>query len=75
MITIPGLALLPAPSKKDDSPIDYETRCIVMDATRAAKMGDPVEKACSYARGSWQHQMWINAYATEKLRLSEVRNG
>lgn len=47
---------------------DYESRVIIYDAARAAKMGDTVDKACSYARGSWQHQLWINAYASEKLR-------
>lgn len=60
-----------------DTPIDYQTRCIVNDATRAAKMGDTVDKACSYARGSWQHQLWLNAYAAEKLRekVEGKRNG
>ncbi|KQP02476.1 hypothetical protein [Pseudorhodoferax sp. Leaf265] len=46
----------------------YEERTIVLDATRAAKMGDAVEKACSHDRGSWQRQFWLNAYASEKLR-------
>ena len=50
----------------------YEERTIVSNATRAAKMGETADKACSHERGSWQHQLWLNAYAIEKLRAKKA---
>lgn len=59
---------------KDTNPDDYQRRCIRMDAERAAKMGETAEKACSYMSTSWQSVAWYEAYAAEKLRLSEARS-
>ena len=51
----------------------YEERAIVNDATRAAKTAEAVDKACSHDRGSWQHQLWLNAYHSERVRLAKER--
>lgn len=59
---------------KDTNPDDYQRRCIRMDAERAAKMGETAEKACSYAPTSWQSREWYDAFATQKLRMSEARS-
>lgn len=40
----------------------YEERCIRFDAERAAKMGEPIEKACSWEKGTWQYAKWMQAY-------------
>lgn len=40
----------------------YEARCIKFDAERAAKMGDPIEKACSWEKGTKQRAWWDAAY-------------
>lgn len=59
-----------------DNAIDYQSRCIKLDAERAAKMGETPARACSYTSTSWQSVAWYDAYAAEKLRLSEgKRNG
>jgi hypothetical protein len=63
VITIPAFAL---PPTIKDSPVAYETRCIVHDATRAARMKDPVKRACSWPAGSAQYALWFATY-TEAL--------
>lgn len=50
----------------EDSPRAYQARCIVFDAERAAKMGTPSFKACSWAMGTPQYDLWVSAY--EKAR-------
>lgn len=40
----------------------YEERCIKFDAERAAKMGEPIEKACSWEKGTAQRGWWEAAY-------------
>jgi len=40
----------------------YENRCINHDAERAAKMGEVPQKACSWAKGSPQHDLWMRVY-------------
>lgn len=40
----------------------YEERCILFDAERAAKMGEPVERACSWEKGTKQRTWWEAAY-------------
>lgn len=40
----------------------YERRCIVLDAERAARSpGDP-SKLCFWAKGTPQHDLWMNTY-------------
>lgn len=56
---------------KDAHPDDYQRRCIRMAAETAAKMGQTPAQACSYTSTSWQSVAWYDAYAAEKLRLSE----
>ncbi|CAN7594349.1 hypothetical protein LJR039_004344 [Pseudorhodoferax sp. LjRoot39] len=50
----------------------YEERAIGMDATRAAKLGETPERACSHEMGTWQHLLWLHIYASEKLRAKEA---
>lgn len=45
---------------------DYETRCINLDAERAARMGEKPEKACSWARGTAQHELWMRVYQSSQ---------
>ena len=40
----------------------YEARCIKFDAERAAKMGEPIERACSWEKGTAQRGWWEAAY-------------
>lgn len=40
----------------------YEERCVKFDAERTAKMGDPIEKACSWEKGTKQRAWWDAAY-------------
>lgn len=40
----------------------YEARCIALDAERAWKMREPLEKALSWPKGSAQHGLWMDAY-------------
>lgn len=40
----------------------YEERCVKFDAERAAKMGEPIERACSWEEGTHQHQHWLDCY-------------
>lgn len=44
----------------------YEARCIRFDAERAAKMGEPIEKACSWEKGTAQRGWWDAAYKAAK---------
>lgn len=54
------------PKPVTDSPVAYESRCIVADAQRAAMMRDPVAKACFWRPGTRQYDLWITTY-TEAL--------
>lgn len=51
----------PKPIK--DSPEAYETRCIVFDAERAAKMDEDPMRACSWPHGSKQYDLWMTVYS------------
>lgn len=42
--------------------LGYEERCIRFDAERAAKMGEPIERACSWGEGSLQRWWWASTY-------------
>ena len=44
----------------------YEARCIAFDAERAAKMGESIEKACSWEKGTKQRAWWDAAYKAAK---------
>lgn len=44
----------------------YEERCIKFDAERAAKMGEPIERACSWEKGTKQRDWWDAAYKAAK---------
>lgn len=46
-----------------DSPVAYESRCIVNDARRAAMMREPVAKACFWNPGTPQYALWFTTYA------------
>jgi hypothetical protein len=62
MVVIPAFAR-PAPI---DTPEQYESRCIVADAQRAAMMRDPIAKACFWRPGTRQYDLWVTIY-TEAL--------
>lgn len=49
-----------------DSPVAYESRCIVADAQRAAMMQETVARACFWLRGTPQYDLWVRTY--EKAR-------
>lgn len=49
-----------------DTPEAYQARCIVFDAERAAKMGEPSWKACPWKMGTPQYDLWVLTY-TEAL--------
>lgn len=40
----------------------YEARCIRFDAERAFKMGESVERACFWAKGTAQRLLWESHY-------------
>lgn len=44
-----------------DDPL-YEARCIKLDAERAWKMREPLEKALSWPKGTKQYGLWMAAY-------------
>lgn len=45
-----------------DSPVAYESRCIVFDAQRAAMMQDAPERVCFWQKGTEQYNLWLSAY-------------
>jgi hypothetical protein len=63
VITIPGLAVVIngiAPAGPTDA--GYEYRTIALDAERAWKMREPLERALSWPKGSEQELWWLGAY-------------
>lgn len=57
--TAPALALNPAEFPTDPG---YEYRTIALDAERAWKMREPLERALSWPKGSKQEMWWLGAY-------------
>ena len=76
LVHIPALTL-----QEDGEPINginnaptdptYEARCICTDAEKAARMGESVEKACHWAKGTAQRLMWEGYYFDELYRIGE----
>lgn len=58
MVVIPAFAR-PAPK---DTPEQYESRCIVADAQRAAMMREEPERACFWKPRTPQRELWMASY-------------
>lgn len=50
------------PPPIQDSPVAYESRCIVNDARRAAMMKEAPEKCCFWDPGTVQWELWMREY-------------
>ncbi|HTH09191.1 MAG TPA: Rmf/CrpP family protein [Acidovorax sp.] len=75
MIQVPALAR-PVAVEQRVRDYDAETRAIEEDGITAAADGKQAA-ACPHERGTWRHQLWLNAFASEKLRekVEGKRNG
>ena len=52
-----------------DTPEAYQTRCIIFDAERAAKMGDSVRKSNSWTPCSQEYALWYLTYMSKREEL------
>lgn len=59
-----GAFISKAPTGPTDP--DYESRCLKLDAERAAKMNEPLERALSWKKGTAQYGIWMAAYEAAK---------
>lgn len=62
MMVVIDMSTFVKPEPVKDSPVAYESRCIVADAQRAAMMRDPVAKACFWRPGTPQYALWFTTY-------------
>ncbi len=66
MIQVGAFAVINGIAPRQPTDYGYEYRCLALDAERAFKLGEPIEKACSWGAGTKQRNYWLAAYKAAK---------
>lgn len=66
LIDLGAVTVINGIAPRQPTDYSYEYRCLAFDAERAFKLGEPIEKACSWGSGTKQRNYWLAAYKAAK---------